>query len=196
MPRSRHLVLSLITAVAVVVALRGVRAQQPQAIDRELLRIFQSRDYRGDTFGPSHWFGDGGAYAVVERSGANGARELVAYDAASGRREVMADAALLTPKGAAAPLAVEGYEWSTDRRRALIFTNSRKVWRLNTRGDYWWLDRGARTLRQIGGDAPEASLMFAKFSPDGTRVAYVRERNIFVETLSTGARVQLTSDGS
>src|SRR5258708_7473759 len=117
MPRSRRLVSSALAAIAVVVALGAVRAQPPPAIDRELLRIFQSRDYRGEAFGPSRWFGDGSAYAVVELSSANGARELVAYDAASGRREVMADAALLTPTGAAAPLTVEGYEWSADRRR-------------------------------------------------------------------------------
>ena len=75
----------------------------------------------------------------------------------------------MTPGGATAPLAVEGYEWSTDLRRALLFTNSRRVWRENTRGDYWLLDRSARTLRKIGGAAPESSLMFAKLSPDGTR---------------------------
>jgi dipeptidyl-peptidase 4 len=181
------------TLVVIVLASLTLRAQQPRAIDSELLRIFQSHEYRGDTFGPARWFDDGGAYVVVERSG-SGARELVQYDAASGRRAVMADAALLTPKGATTPLTIDGYEWSKDRRHALIFTNTRKVWRQNTRGDYWWLDRSARTLRKIGGDAPEASLMFAKFSPDGTRVAYVRDRNLFVETLASGERRQLTAD--
>jgi dipeptidyl-peptidase-4 len=192
MVRALGVVAAALVAGASVATLR---AQPPATIDGELLKIFQSGEYRGESFGPARWFGDGGAYAAVERS-AGGPRELVSYDASSGRREVMADAALLTPTGASAPLAVEGYEWSNDRQRALIFTNTRKVWRQNTRGDYWWLDRRARTLRKIGGDAPEASLMFAKFSPDGTRVAYVRDRNLFVETLATGARQPLTTDGS
>ena len=38
--------------------------------------------------------------------------------------------------------------------------------------------------------------MFAKFSPDGDRVAYVRENNIYVESLDGGAITQLTTDGS
>jgi dipeptidyl-peptidase-4 len=38
--------------------------------------------------------------------------------------------------------------------------------------------------------------MFAKLSPDGSRVAFVRERNLYVETLASGAITQLTSDGS
>jgi dipeptidyl-peptidase-4 len=91
---------------------------------------------------------------------------------------------------------VTSYAWSADRKRALLFTNTRKVWRENTRGDYWLLDRTARSLRKLGGDAPEASLMFAKLSPDGTQAAYVRDRNLYVETVAGGAIRQLTQDGS
>ena len=57
--------------------------------------------------------------------------------AATGRRDVLADGASLTPKGAASPLTVDGYSWSPDRKRALIFTNTRKVWRQNTRLASW-----------------------------------------------------------
>ena len=38
--------------------------------------------------------------------------------------------------------------------------------------------------------------MFAKFSPDGRRVGYVREFNLYVEDLASGKITQLTSDGS
>jgi dipeptidyl-peptidase-4 len=38
--------------------------------------------------------------------------------------------------------------------------------------------------------------MFAKFSPDGTRVGYVRENNIFVEDIASGQVNQVTTDGS
>ena len=190
------------TAIVLAVVIgAGVasRAQQSAALEQELRRIFQTSEYAPRTFGPAVWFDANASYGVVERSGTDEARVLVAYDAASGRREVLADAALLTPKGTTTPLTVSGYEWSSNRTQALIFTNTKRVWRQNTRGDYWLLDREARTLRKIGGDAPESSLMFAKFSPDGSRVAYVRERNVYVETLATplpGAARQLTKDGS
>jgi len=180
-------------AVVIVAAAVALRAQAPSALDQELRRIFQSDEYRAESFGPAAWFDDG-SYGVVER--VDGTRVLVAYDAATGKREVLADAALLTPKGASAPVAVANYQWSSDRKRALIFTNTKRVWRQNTRGDYWLLDREARTLRKIGGNAPESSLMFAKVSPDGARVAYVRERNLYVEELSKGDVKQLTADGS
>ena len=78
----------------------------------------------------------------------------------------------------------------------MIFTNTRKVWRQNTRGDYWVLDLDSGRLKKLGGDAPESSLMFAKFSPDGSRVGYVRANNIYVEHLATGTITPLTRDGS
>ena len=115
------------TAFAVAAAIVVPRAQSP-ALDRELRRIFQGNDYAAATFGPLVWLEGGRSYGVIERSSEGAARILVAYDTASGRREVLADAALLTPAGATAPLAVASYAWSADRRRGL-FANTRRVWR-------------------------------------------------------------------
>ena len=78
----------------------------------------------------------------------------------------------------------------------MIFTNTKKVWRNNTRGDYWILNRTTGALKKLGGAVPEASLMFAHFSPDGTRVAYVRANNIYVEDVKSGKVRALTTDGS
>ena len=80
--------------------------------------------------------------------------------------------------------------------RVLIYTNSRRVWRANTRGDYWVFERHSKSLRKLGGDAAPSTLMFAKFSPDGSRVAYVRANNIYVESVQTAETIQLTRDGS
>ncbi|HEY2150143.1 MAG TPA: S9 family peptidase [Vicinamibacterales bacterium] len=193
---SRHRRSIVFVAFLVCAAPALVRAQLATQLGEQLQRIFQGGDYAPETFGPSVWFDDNRSYGVVERTGTGGAQELVEYDVTSGARTVLADTSLLTPNGAAKPLSIAGYAWTSDKRRALIFTNTKPVWRLNTRGDYWLLDRESRSLRKIGGDAPESSLMFAKLSPDGSRVAYVREWNLYVETLVSGAIKALTSDGS
>ena len=125
---------------------------------------------------PPRWFGAGESYLVPEASG-----DLVRYDTATGaRRDVLVPAAQLTPGGASAPLDVESLAWSADQRRVLIFTNAHRVWRTDSRGDYWVLDRPAGRLRKLGGDVPEASLMYAAFNPDATKVAYVRRNDIYV----------------
>lgn len=159
-------------------------------------RIYASTDFKAEQFGPARWFPTGTAYTTLEAAPSGSGRDLVRYDAATGAREVLVSAQRLTPEGATSPLAVESYEWSPDQARLLIYTNSKQVWRLNTRGDYWVLDRASGKLRQLGRFAKPSTLMYAKFSPDGGRVGYVVENNLFVENLADGEITQLTRDGS
>ena len=161
-------------------------------------RLFASDAFLPERLGGVRWLEGVAAYTKLEPDSAvRGAAALVRYDAASGRREVWVSAARLVPPGDSVPIAIEDYAVSPDRKRLLLFTNSRKVWRQNTRGDYWVLDLATWGLRKLGGpDAAPSTLMFAKFSPDGGRVAYVREHNLFVEDLAGGRITQLTRDGS
>src|SRR5262249_27048348 len=139
------------------------------------------------------WLRGGAAYTTVEPSASvSGARDIVQYDPASGSRVVLVAASALKPASAAKPLAIDGYSWSEDHSKLLLYTNSTRVWRQNTRGDYWILDRTTGSLKKIGADAPESSLMFAKFSPDGARVGYVRDRDLYVEDVRSGSVTRLT----
>lgn len=175
-------------------------AANSQSADKKVLtldRIFSSREFRSETFGPARWLDDGDAYTTLEPAASNReARDIVRYDAASGTRSVLIAAASLIPKGASTPLVIDDYAWSKDGRKLLIFTNSKQVWRQNTRGDYWVFDIAAKKLQQVGRNAAVSTLMFAKFSPDGTRVGYVRENNLYVENLATGYITPLTRNGS
>ena len=140
---------------------------------------------------------DGAAYTTVEPSPTHKeALDIVRYETTTGARSVMISAAALIPSGASAPLVIDDYAWSDDGQKLLVFTNSEQVWRENTRGDYWVFDINAKKLTKLGKDAAPSTLMFAKFSPDGSRVGYVRENNLYVEDLATGRITQLTRDGS
>ncbi|WP_090390842.1 S9 family peptidase [Niabella drilacis] len=102
----------------------------------------------------------------------------------------------LTPAGATGALSVQSFTISPDGGRILLFANTQRVWRENTRGDYWIFDRGAQKLTQLGRGLPAASLMFAKFSPDGKKVAYVSKHNIYIEDLQDQKRTAVTGDGT
>src|SRR5262245_58731245 len=179
----------------VIALVAPIVAQPSDALRAQIDRIFKDHEYDTPRFGPARWLPDGSAYAVVERGAGEGS-EIARYEAATGARSVLARTTL----------DIDDYAWAEDGRQLLVFTNTKKVWRQNTRGDYYVLDvaaappsRGAGatgTQKKLGGSAPESSLMFAKFSPDGTRVAYVRQNNLYVEHVATGKITQLTNDGT
>jgi dipeptidyl-peptidase 4 len=191
----RFLALALV-GLAAISAPSPARAQAPDAA-LTLDRIFSTRDFQAERFGPARWMRDGESYTTLERSeGAGGARELVLYTAGTGGRRVLVPAAKLIPGGASAPLSIEDYAWSPDGQVLIVFTSSKRVWRQNTRGDYWTYDMRTSRLRRLGAAFEPSSLMFAKLSPDGRLAAYVVKHNIYVEDLASGKTTPLTKDGS
>src|SRR5262249_33020629 len=179
------------------VAHPSLSQQQQAPADSSLLNLDFIFTYGARTLGPIQWRDDAKGYLVLEPSAAGkGAVDIVSYDAASGQKSIAVAAEKLKPEGAASPIGVEQFDFSADGSKLLIFANSARVWRSNTRGDYWVLDLTNWRLKKLGGDAKPSTLMFAKFSPDGRSVGYVRDNNIFVEDLSDNHITQLTTDGT
>ncbi len=165
-------------------------AQASEVLDRYLRQIFTTRDLQAKSFGPARWIEDGTAYTTLEGG------EIVRYETSTGKRSVLISKAAITPAGASEPLSIADYHWSNDAKQLLVFTNTKKVWRSNTKGDYWVLNRTSGALKKLGGSAPSSTLMFAHFSPDGTRAAYVRANDVYVEDIASGKITALTKDGT
>lgn len=133
------------------------------------------------------WSKDGNSY--YEAKGGN----IVQVGLPDDRETVVVAQDRLKPAGRTQALAVRNFAFSEDGKKVLIYTNAQRVWRYDTRGDYWVLDLTNWQLSQVGKDRPAASLQFAKLSPNGTQVAYVSEHNIYLEDLTTGQTKCLTS---
>ncbi len=136
------------------------------------------------------WTKDGNAYFTTEGG------EVVRNELPSFTKTTVISKALLKPKNDTASLQIRDFSFSADDKKVLIYTNTKKVWRQDSRGDYWVLDLNDKSLKKIGKARPVSSLMFAKFSPDGKKVAYVSEYNIYMEDLATGKVTPLTTGGT
>lgn len=90
-------------------------------------------------------------------------------------------------------IAIKDFEVTTNEQLILIFTNTARVWRYNTKGDYWFYHIPTKTFQQIGKQRAPQSLLYAKVSPDGELVAYVSENNLYVEELASGKSKAFTS---
>lgn len=188
---------TLAAILTVIAAALQAAAQQADPSILTLDRLFSSTEFVSDTLGPVRWLDDGAGYTRLEPSpSVKEGRDIVRYDVETGRREVLVAADRFVPNGSSTPLAIENYNWSPNKKLLLIFTKSQRVWRQRTRGDYWVLSLDSGKLVKLGGEAKPSTLMFAKFSPDGTRVGFVRENNVFVEDLADNRILRLTDDGS
>jgi dipeptidyl-peptidase-4 len=136
------------------------------------------------------WTPDGIAYLKVSGG------DIVKTDVSTNTESIIVKKEQLVPPGSDRPLSFNIYSFSPDDKTLLIFTNTVKVWRYNTRGDYWILDLTSGQLMQLGKGLPSQSLMFAKISPDGKKVGYVSGHNIYVEDVSSHEITQLTKDGT
>jgi len=158
-------------------------------------RIFASSEFNKQNLGKIVWFADGNSYSMLE-SDMEGKQQIVKYDVKTGNKEVIVNYTKLIPANENDPITVENYSFSKNMKLLLMYTNSKKVWRRKTRGDYWILNLENWDLKKLGGDAKPSTLMFATLSPDNKSVAYVCEHNLYVENLNNNKIIQLTHDGS
>jgi dipeptidyl-peptidase 4 len=173
----------------------GAQPTTPDASRLTLERIFSSDEFRGESVPTVKWLEKGEYTTLRPAKNDGGELNIVSVDN-SGKQEILVASSMLVPSNADKPLKIEDYEFSKDLDVVLIFTNSVKVWRQNTRGDYWTFRRSTGKLTKLGGAAQPSALMFAKLSPDATQVAYVHENNLLIEPVEGGDTRMLTKDGS
>ena len=177
-----------------------------------LEQIYKEKDFKAERSTYFTWLDDGTGYTVLEERESNKnnqddkakddehgvkGNDIVFYNADGTGRKVLVSYEKLIPKGEKEPLTVESYQWSKDGKWLMVFSNGEQVWRSRSRGDFWLLNLETDSLYQLGGENIEAKkLMFAKFSPDSSKVAYVRDNNIYMEKVGSKAVTALTTDGN
>jgi dipeptidyl-peptidase-4 len=153
-------------------------------------RVWGGDEFTGD-LSSIEWMADGTSYTYVAGEDTT---DLYRVDARSSAERLLVAGTALVPPGGTEPIVIEDYEFSPDLTRLLIYTNSVRVWRQNTSGEYYLWDFQARQLTPLS-TAPGYQ-QFAKFSPDGRYVGWVREHDLFVRDLATGEEIRLTYDGN
>jgi dipeptidyl-peptidase-4 len=156
-------------------------------------RVFGSAELRPASVA-AQWLPDSEQLQVVRRDPATGATDLIAENPRTGEYTVILDGSLLVPTGQDEPIGIEDYAWSPDGSRLLIYTNSQRVWRANTKGIYYVFDVDARTLTPLSSEP--GWQQFAKWSPTGGQIGFVRDNDIFVADIPSYTERALTTDGS
>ncbi len=163
-----------------------------------LKKIFLDKEYKSESFGPFMWEKKGHSLTLLKASEkSEDVMELFRFYPEKKKYKKLIGIENLPMTGdKGEKMIIEDYSLSLDGKNVLIFTDSEYVWRTKSRGDYWIYNLRSKKIRQAGKGLKKSSLMFAKFSPDSQRIAYVSERNIYVENINNGKLIKLTDTGS
>lgn len=90
-------------------------------------------------------------------------------------------------------LEVDGYEFNADETKLLLTTNTQSIYRRSFTANYFLYDLASKKLDYL--DKEHAPQTLAEYSPDGKKVAYIFENNIYVKDLMNNQITQLTKHG-
>jgi len=117
---------------------------------------------------------------------------IVVYDFKTGDSvTTLVDGNKLIPEGKEKPIKISSYKISEDETRFLFPTETKRIYRHSTESVYYVWNTKTAELQKLS----DGKQRLADFSPDGTKVAFVRDNNIFIKNLETGTETQVTSDG-
>lgn len=129
-----------------------------------------------------NWMNDGKYYTALSDN------KIIRYDVTTGQAvETLVDGNTLTT-----PVTIDAYSFSADESRILLLTERESIYRRSFVGQYYVYNRAAQSLKPLSAGGKQS---YATFSPDGSKVAFVRENNLFYVTLADMKEQQVTGDG-
>ena len=160
-------------------------AQAQQKLPLTLEDVFSKPTFRAAAVPGFNWMKDGRYYAALDEG------SLVQHEVATGKTVqtlVPADALKLNGKA----LNVDGYSFNADEQKILFTAETEPIYRHSSKASYYVYDRSNKKLTPLSAGGKQS---FATFSPDGLRVAFVRDNNVFLTTLSDRQEKAVTTDG-
>jgi len=103
----------------------------------------------------------------------------------------LVDGNKLVPEGKEKPIKISSFKISEDETRFLFPTETKRIYRHSSKSVFYIWDTQTQKLERLS----TGKQRLANFSPDGAKVAFVRENNIFIKDLETGTEKQITFDG-
>ena len=148
--------------------------------------IFKSRQFSGKSVRGIASMKDGEHYCqlnkrgIIESSYKTGEETVVIVDAS---QLFLADSTLIR---------INSYRFNEDETQVLIATNTESIYRHSSKSDFYIFDIASKSMKALSENGKQS---LASFSPDGTKVAFVRENNLYLVDLANQEEKQITFDG-
>ena len=176
---------NLLLLVFVMVGMLGATAQDIKKITVE--DIWQDYTFSANSVPGFNFQNDGKHYTLQEE------KTIKQYDLTTGAMtKILFDAAMI-PTNEKFDGTFDSYAFSNDEKQLLIKTGTESIYRRSTRADFFIYNNKSKSFELLD---PEGKQRYATFSPDGTKVAYVRRNNLYFKDLQSGKITMITKDGA
>ena len=166
------------------IALTGVTLAQQLSLD---LGELWEGNYNPERLEAIRSMKDGSHYTVLEQNQTSKTSTIASYAYANAQeRKVLFDSNQLPES-----LKISAYTFSKDEQKIILETLSDPIYRRSKQAVYWIYNLNTKELMKLSEEKVQEPL----FSPDGTKVAYVFRRNLFIKNLIDKSVAQLTYDG-
>ncbi len=171
-------------------------SESPAKKELTIEEIFKPGGILGRAPEDVKWSPDGSKVSFVQRDDSGDHGALYYVDVTTGKPAVLVSSAKLATlappisaikderkKEAAQRYSVAAYHWSPDSKKLLF----------DSLGQLWLYNLESSTAVQI--TTSSDGTVDPKFSPDGSRISYVRKHNLYVERVDGGNERTLSKDG-
>ncbi|MGA3014047.1 MAG: DPP IV N-terminal domain-containing protein [Bacteroidales bacterium] len=149
--------------------------------------IFKNRKFASRGISGLNSMKDGEHYYQLKKDSIN------VYEYATGNlTQTLVTSKDLIPAGDTAPISMGNFSFSMDEKKILFSTDEEPIYRHSSKANYYFYEIAGKKLSLL---SKAGKQRLATFSPDGTKIAFVRDNDIFMVDLITGKEKQVTKDG-
>lgn len=167
----------------------GAKAQNSNSLSLE--KIWNSREYAAKGIPGFASMNNGKSYTMLDFNKETKNTDLIQYNYETGTKEkvIIEGNNLKNAKGD--KVTIESYDFSADESKVLIQTNQEAIYRHSFVAEFYVYNLVSKSLTPVA----SSKIMHATFSPDGKKVAYLKENNLWYYNIETAKTTQVTSDG-
>lgn len=152
--------------------------------------IWSKGTFRPEYVWGINWMNDGAFYSSMERN--EKSVNIIKNSIKTGEKvSTIVNGESLIPANQKAPIDFDGYEFNSDESKILFTTETEGIYRRSSKSVYYLYDVKSTKIQPLSG----GKQMFATYSPDANKVAFVKENNLYFKNLSSNKEIQITKDG-
>lgn len=177
---------------AVIFAFSGWTETYAQNKEIEFNHLFD-KTFQQESVRSPNWMKSGAFFTTLVNNEEEETTELRKYDIRDKSYEVLVTEELLTNINSGEEIKIGNYSFSGDESQLLIQTDIEGVWRRSRLAVYYVYNLASKQLDKVNQD--DVKIGNAEFSPDGSKVAYTKENNLYIFDIDNYSTKQITFDG-